>query len=88
MAIEEEAKVPRLLLEHWDVIGVRDVDEQPENEYLYEATELLGLLRRGADREELREYLSNSCRALGAHGSSSRDKHMAKVLLDWYAEST
>lgn len=86
MGTDEETKVAQLLLEHWDVIGVRDVDEQPESEYLHEAAQVLDLLRQGAAREELSEYLSGACRSLHAHANSARDENAAAAVADWYAD--
>jgi hypothetical protein len=69
--------IARVLLREWDPLGVAETDEVPEHEYLFDASELSGMLARGASVEEISHYLGS--RGLGA-SNRSRDRAAAAAL--------
>lgn len=79
----DQAAIARILLDEWDPLGIADIDEQPEQEYLYEASRVLDLVRAGADRTALIDYLSATARELTAVADVQRDARCADALLAW-----
>ena len=74
--------VADILLEHWDPLGVRETDEEPEREYLHEAAAVIDILSTDPTAAELTERLSYMRRGLGLP-DRSRDEHAARVLWSW-----
>jgi hypothetical protein len=67
-----------LLSEDWDPIGVAQIDESPEREYHFEATELATMLSQGATVGDIVDYLGS--RGLG-QVDAARDRVVAAKLL-------
>lgn len=81
MSSEAVAAIARTLLQSWDVLHVRDMDAEPEREYLAEAADLAALLGRGAHEAELARYLANRAAELGVRPDRTRDRAAAAALL-------
>lgn len=77
-----EAEVALLLMKHWDVLGVQDIDTQPEHEYRHEATRVLALLRRGSDVADVAAYLDEASASLHAAPNVERDQLAAQAVWD------
>lgn len=72
-------EIAAVLAEEWDPIGVSEMDVSPEQEYLYEATELFRMLADGAVEADVVTYLSS--RDLG-HVDATRVRSAAAKLWD------
>lgn len=82
---DEREAVAGILLATWDVVGVRQTDERPEAEYLFEADVVLARLRDGADAAAIAEYLTQVATEL-SFASRSRDEAAASALLSWWQD--
>jgi hypothetical protein len=80
----DESAVARLLLTHWDVVGVADVDVQPEVEYKHEASGVLALLKAGAAVCDVAAYLGEASSSLHATPDGERDRLAAQAVWDAY----
>lgn len=80
----DEPTLSVLLLRHWDVLGVADLDVEPEVEYRHEAAQLLAMLREGADRGELAAWLTDAAESLGASRDLGRDRRAAEATASAY----
>ncbi len=83
MEQRDPAWLSRLLLAHWDVLGVADSDVGPESEYLHEATELHRVLQDGGSAADAADLLARAARGLGALVDPQRDTRVG--LLVWSA---
>ena len=83
MTDSEVDAAARLLLQHWDVVGVGDIDIQPEQEYRYEAQKVLRLLGDGADVSGIADYLGDAAADM-SEADQSRDQAAAAALVEWY----
>ncbi len=79
----DPAWLSRLLLAHWDVLGVADSDVGPESEYGHEAAKLLRVLQDGGSAGDVAEPLAQAAHGLGAHVNPQRDTRPG--LLVWSA---
>jgi hypothetical protein len=78
----DEAAIARLLLRHWDVLGVADTDVDPESEYRHEAAEVFALLRSGSGPEEIAAHLGRAAKSLNASRDAMRDHRAARLIFD------
>ncbi len=82
--MENRAAVALLLLEHWDPVGVRSMDERPVDEYLHEAERVILVLRAGGGQVEVREYLMTAGRELGGLDDAfARADRTAAAIVAW-----
>lgn len=86
VATLDEATIARLLLQHWDVLGVAASDVGPENEYLPEAAEVLALLRIGSGYDEIAAYLGRAADDLHANPDVERDQRAAASICEAHRE--
>jgi hypothetical protein len=82
-----ECEMRRLLLRHWDVVGVDDLDEGSEAEYADEATRLEDLLRSGATEADVENALSEFAREMSVREDRARDARAAEAIVAWYRNS-
>jgi hypothetical protein len=81
----DETTLSALLLRHWDVLGVADVDVEPAAEYRHEAAEVHVLLRGGANSRDLTACLTDAAERLGASRDLGRDRRAAEAIADAYS---
>lgn len=82
--MEIRAAVALLLLEHWDPVGVRTIDDRPEEEYLHEAEQVILVLRAGGGQVEVRKYLATAGRELGSLDDAfARADRTAAAIVAW-----
>ncbi len=79
-----------LLWERWDPLGLRTVDDWPEDEYDGHANVLASKLKRGNGREDIAEYLTKTLTEEDAAVTpawADQCRQTAQDLLDWYRGS-
>ena len=86
MSSEAQMDLCRLLVEHWDPLGVRNVDLGPEPRYEQEAETLLRLLRGDADHAMVFGYLLEHEALLG-RVERDRSSCTASIIIDWWRGS-
>lgn len=69
-----------MLLEHWDPLGVADVDYAPEQEYLTEAQHVVAQLLRYVDVDAVAALLASA--GLGSDGGC--DRRAAVEVVSWW----
>jgi hypothetical protein len=79
-----ELELVRLLLRHWDVVGVRETDIEPEREYVYEASRLAAILRAGATEADVEKALGALGRDMSVDPDHQRDAQAAEAIVAWY----
>lgn len=67
-------------IEHWDVIGIADIDEVPEREYVHEARHLLRALNAGAGESNITNLLAELGRDVNAPQNRARDTRAARAV--------
>jgi hypothetical protein len=72
-----------VLLETWDPVGVRDVDLEPEAEYLFEAADLESLVRERAGAAAIADRLGTLAVGLSAWSDRARDRAAADAVWAW-----
>jgi hypothetical protein len=84
-----EHELRQLLLWRWDPIGVADMFPNTADEYDGYAPQVIQLLRKGAQAEQLAAHLAAVERdAMGlSRGSPERLEHLGRLLLLWYENS-
>ncbi len=80
---EDVRDVASLLLEHWDVLGVAEMDAAPETEYRHESLDVLRLLAQRADVDSLAAYLSSRAHELSQVQDAARDAVAARAVHEW-----
>jgi hypothetical protein len=77
-----------LLMDNWDPIGVRGVQEAI-NEYDTYAGRIADTLRRGADAESVSAMLSTvRVDWMSLQPDPGTDAKAARAIVDWYADAT
>jgi hypothetical protein len=74
-----------LLMEWWDPIGVKGIPEA-QNEYDGYSGRLARMLREGASKDELAEFLGAAEVGMGLTPNPDLDELVATKLVDWYRE--
>lgn len=82
----DAATISSLLLRNWDVLGVADVDVEPEAEYRHEGARLRELLLSGSGPDGLTAHLTSAASALHATPDRSRDRRAAEAIYDAHRE--
>lgn len=77
-----QAEIARILVQVWDVIGVRDLDEDPAAEYLGEAQELERVIRSGGDAA-IAARLGEFAEELSQERDRGRDRRDADAIVRW-----
>lgn len=77
------AALAGVLLKTWDPLGVRDVDRQPEAEYLYEAADLRSLVRERAGITVIADRLGTLAVGLSSFPDRARDRAAADAVWAW-----
>jgi hypothetical protein len=81
---DNDLAVARILLDTWDVLGVRELDVDPEHEYLHESARLLTLLGKEVSRSKLLAHLASERHNLTAVADERADRFAADALLEWW----
>ncbi|WP_354697169.1 hypothetical protein [Paraconexibacter sp. AEG42_29] len=74
-------RVARVLLDRWDVLGIRDLDDQPVREYASEAAALVTHFDAGANEQTLAAALAEFARDMGQVPDARRDRAAARSVL-------
>lgn len=71
-----------LLSKYWDVVGVAEIDFEPEREYLFEAETLQTLLHSGADADALAQVLTRLAAEMPVRVDEGRDRTAAERICE------
>lgn len=64
------------------MVGVAEIDVEPEREYLYEAKTLHELLRSGANIDALTEALTRPAAEMPVRADETRDRTAAEQIFE------
>jgi hypothetical protein len=80
--------VADLVLAHWDVIGITEIDTAPEREYAHDAEKVLVLLDNGARADDVEALLRDIGAELGVPIDHGRDRGADMAVDAWYRRAT
>ena len=81
-----EMEIARILLDSWDPLDVRDIDMQPEAEYIHEAEAVLQILKAGKSENDVVLYLKQAAEELGY--ATERDRTCGNAIWNWWVDSS
>jgi hypothetical protein len=75
-----------LLFRRWDVVGVAEIDIEPEREYIYEAGRVLAVLKAGGGVDAVAAELAMLAAEMPVAPNPSRDRTAAEAIVTvWQA---